>query len=211
MPFCLINLDCRHALYANVVRNSFTKMTLQSIIGLITIPLILCGVKEKDKRDIYEIPSGYRGIVIIYKEEACGQKIKKKAGQQIIKIPTDGILIIDDDKLKFPYNLTDRGQELRHSPNVYYEVDKKNRRTELPDLQEKEFEQGQEQRFSKDDIGVFHKGFGSGQTYFRDTISYSFYTLFIGSYNDLKADKYHIDSMKKNRESLDKLRKCRGL
>jgi hypothetical protein len=186
-------------------------MRLKFKIGLFALLLALCGLKGKDKRDIYEIPLGYRGTVIIYNNESCGQSIKKKAGQQIIKIPIDGILILKDDNLKVPYDITDRQQELRYSPNVYYEVGDENERTELPDLQEKEFEQGLELRYSKDDIGVFHQGFGSGETYHPDSISYSFYKLFIGSYNDLKADKYFIDSMNKDRESLDKLRKCREL
>jgi hypothetical protein len=89
-------------------------------------------------------------------------------------------------------------------------VDKKNKRTELPDLQKKKFDEGLESKFSKDDIGVFHLGFGSSEAYKPDTISYSFYRLFIGSYNEIKSDKFIFDDMDKSRAREAKLRKCRG-
>jgi len=185
-------------------------MGLQIKVGLFTALLILGGLKERDKRDIYEIPSDYKGLVYIIKNENCGQGLKKKRGQRIIKIPQDGILVIQADNLHFPFNTPDKGQDSRYNPNVYYQVDNGNKRTELPDMQEKKFKEGLEYKFSKDDIGVFHLGFGTSEAYRPDTVSYSFYRLFIGSYNELKSDKFMFDDMDKSRATEAKLRKCRG-
>jgi hypothetical protein len=183
---------------------------LRYIIGFLVIIFINGGLNSKDRRDIYELPQGYRGIVTIYHSENCGHKVKKKNGQRIIQIPKDGILLIKDDELKFPYNIVDRGQEIRHNPNIYYEVNG-NEKTELADLDRVKFEKGVLYDFTDDQIGVFHLGVGSGEAYLKDTVTYAYYQLFIGSYKELNSDKFHIDSYLKDKESRDKLFKCRGI
>jgi hypothetical protein len=185
-------------------------MEPRHIIVFLVIIFINGGLKSKDNRDIYELPNGYRGIVTIYHSEDCGQKLKKKKGQRIIQIPIDGILIIKDEDLNVPFNIIDRGQERRHNPNVYCEVNEKVK-TELPELDKQKFEKGVWYDFTEDQIGVFHLGLGSGETYLRDTVTYAYYHLFIGSYKELTSDKFHIDSYLKDKESRDKLFKCRGI
>ncbi|MBS1507050.1 MAG: hypothetical protein JSS79_10430 [Bacteroidetes bacterium] len=130
-------------------------------------------------------------------------------GSKIIQIPTDGILIIKNDQLDVSYDVKDGDQEYRYVPNIYYEIKSSKERTELPELVKERFENGTEDKYSKDDIGVFHQGFGSGMTYYPDTVSYNTYTLFVGSYNDLTSDKYQTEYIKMSKESVNKLNKCR--
>ena len=176
---------------------------------LVTKQLQTFNLKQREKKDVYEIPSNFRGLVTIFKDETCGQKIKQKKGVKIIQIPTDGILIIKDDKLDFSYDVNDGDLHYRYSPNIYYQVNSKNKRTELPELVKDKFDNETENKYSKDQIGVFHQGFGSGQTFVPDTVSYSYYELYIGTYNDLVSDNYQTEIIKKGKESVDKLRKCR--
>ncbi len=184
-------------------------MKLRNIITFLVIIFVSGGLKPKDKRDIYELPPGYRGIVTIYHSESCGQKLKREKGQRIVQLPSDGVLIIKDDKLDFPFNFSNRGQEGRYNPNLYYEVNGQVK-SELPDLDRAKFEKGLSYNFKDDHIGVFHLGMGSG-TYMKDTVSFAYYQFFVGSYKELTSDKFHIDSYLKGKESLDKLFKCRGI
>ncbi len=145
----------------------------------------------------------------IFNSEDCGQRIKKRKGLKIIQIPSDGILIIKDNRLDFSYDVNDGDLHYRYSPNIYYQVNSKNKRTELPELVKDKFGNETENKYSKDQIGVFHQGFGSGQTFIPDTVSYSYYELFIGTYNELMSDNYQTEVIKKSKDSVKKLRDCR--
>lgn len=166
-------------------------------------------IKQKAKKNIYELPNSFRGYITIFKSEPCGQKVKTKKGRQLIRIPSDGILIIKDDRLDFSYEVNDRNQIFKYTPNSYYFVDSQNQRKEMVELDKMKFDEGSEQRYSTEGIGIFDLGFGSGEVYGLEAISYSYSEYFVGSYSDLKSINY-IERRKKNNEAINKLRRCRG-
>ncbi len=171
----------------------------------------------KKQNYIYEIPNNFTGTITIFVSESCGVKIEKRKELKILTIPADGVLILKEAKLEVPYTIKNaygnNSGEFRYNPNKYLTKDSLNKWIELPELVEEKFDSLSQTEFTKNQKGVFHKGFGSGEQNSKNglKLTYSYYKLFVGSYEQLKSDKYFIEGIRKGEESSDKLKKCRGL
>jgi len=101
--------------------------------------------------EVFLIPENYRGRVNIIYKEGCGIELKKNHEGLVYKVPNDGILIIDKE------------QEFGFIDHTYYLVDKTGKRTELPKMDVRDF--NEEWTLEKnpiepprDKLGIFHWG-----------------------------------------------------
>jgi hypothetical protein len=136
--------------------------------------------------EIFLIPENYRGKVNIIYKKGCGIHIQKTKAGLIYNIPEDGILMIDDE------------QSFGFIDHTYYLVDSNGKRTELPKMDVRDF--NEEWTLEKnpnepprDKLGVFHWGRTGSAGKMIDTSGnlinekdlYTFSEFYVSTYNDL--------------------------
>ncbi|WP_204346601.1 DUF6843 domain-containing protein [Psychroserpens algicola] len=137
--------------------------------------------------ETFLIPNDYRGRVnIIYKKD-CGILLEKTDNGLTYKIPNDGILLLSNEQ-KYGF--------INHK---YYLVDKEGKKTELPKMDIRDFNEDhtlekKPNEPPRNTLGVFHWGrTGSigkmtdqnGEVSNKDNL-YTFNEFYISTYNDLK-------------------------
>ena len=120
------------------------------IVGIVAFWPIWIAVNTVGS-ETFLIPEHYQGRVTIIFKEGCGTALEKTEEGIVYKIPSDGILIIDNE-LKTGF--------IEHS---YFYVDKKGNRTKIPKMDIRDF--NEEWTLEKnpnepprDKLGIFHWG-----------------------------------------------------
>lgn len=140
--------------------------------------------------EAFLIPNDYRGKINVVFKKGCGSEIEKSNGGFIYRIPENGILILNA-KQKFGF--------INHT---YYLVDKNGKRTELPKMDVRDFNEEWTREKNpnepdRDQLGVYNWGTtgsigrnidSDGNVTNEDDL-YTYIEFYVSSYNDL-TQKY---------------------
>ncbi len=180
------------------------------LVTTIPIPLIiaiffLSFYLNKAESETFLIPTDYRGEIVIFYDEACGQDPVIERGRRIYQFSKEGVLIT-----KFKEN---RG----YLDQKFYVVDENENRTEIPqfvrqnfDTEKKEWGDYQStpvEEFTKETIGAFHS-YGT-ETYFFSPKSISF-SISDYRYFDRDSEDISLERKQFTESAVKLLKECRG-
>lgn len=74
-------------------------MNKYSILILLFLTISIFGCKEKPSKEIYYIPKGFTGNILLIYNQSAGQKDSLSNGSIIYKIPKNGILLLKGNQI----------------------------------------------------------------------------------------------------------------
>ncbi len=187
-------------------KENISKKLLVTIvpIPLITAIFFLSIYLNKAESETFLIPTDYRGDIVIFYDEGCGQEPLIVKGRRIYQISNDGVLIT-----KFKKNSGYLDQE-------FYLVDENENRTEIPKFGRQNFHTEKKvwgdflstpvEEFTKETVGAFHS-YGA-ETYFFSPKSFGF---IISDYRYFDRDSKDISLERKQftETAVKLLKECR--
>lgn len=173
---------------AGVVILWFSKASFKKKVLTTVIPLLLWypGMitffylsSNRMKTETFLIPKDFRGQITLVYDEPCGAKLPEIDGRLVYKIPSSGVMIIQNE---FETGIID---------HEYYFVDESGNRIEkIPILIQQDF--NEEYILEKNrnvpainKIGLFLLGSGSGSTF--KNKDYKFHMMAVNSWDSLKV------------------------
>lgn len=180
------------------------------LASVVPIPLIiamffLSFYLNKAEAETFLIPGRYRGEIVVFYDETCGQDTLIEKGRRIYQLSKDGVLIT-----KFKKN---RG----YLDQKFYLVDENENRTEIPNFLRQTFETEKKEwadfhstpveEFTKETVGAFHS-YGA-ETYLFSPKSFGF---IISDYRYFDMDSKDISLERKQftETAVKLLKECRG-
>ncbi|MGX7666649.1 DUF6843 domain-containing protein [Flavobacterium pedocola] len=182
---------------------------------LFLLSVIFCGVIVSScyktvEPEVFLIPEKYRGKVNIIHKKNCGLHLEKTNEGLVYQIPSNGILIVDNE------------QEYGTINHEYFLVDKNGKRLKLPKMDVRDFNEEwtlekNANEPSRNKLGVFHWGRTgttgkvldeNGKEINKDE-QYTFLEFYIGTYNDL-SEKFDFKYERKFDSILEaKIKECK--
>jgi hypothetical protein len=193
-PYLLLLAGPFYLLGASVVWASrvsrAVKMATTGLPILAWIPavyILMLVAEAQAVPETYLIPQRFRGTITVLYNEPCGQVIPTEKGRLIYRIPASGVLAV-----QHPY----RAGVIKQN---YYFVDAQGRRMQkisqlLSQDDNEDHALGKNpQKSSKQEIGIFLSGAGSGDNF--ENQSFTFSQLDVNSWEGLKATNIPAHNM----------------